>query len=195
MCGRASPTATQKPTSSMPGWSLNPAGVDPPATHVLRPCGNRPIGYALAQDNPLGPQPPPQTAGAWTPLRTTWPARNSSSFPGFGFDRDPRRPGTGYVALHTGSYAALYDGGRDFWNQTFPAGLRWNATPGATSHGFRLGVFNATGWPRAPRNPKPWLHAMHQSEWGNHVWEVDGVDPTNRTFQLGAPPTHLLRTA
>ena len=26
-------------------------------------------------------------------------------------------PGTGYVALHTGSYAALYEGGRDYWNQ------------------------------------------------------------------------------
>lgn len=72
-----------------------------------------------------------------------------------------------------------------FWNQTFPAGLRWNATAGS-SHGFNLSVFNATGWPATPTRPKPWLHAMHHSEWGNHVWEVDGVDVPNRTFRLGA---------
>ena len=77
--------------------------------------------------------------------------------------------------------------------QTFPAGLRWNATPGATSHGFRLHVFNATGWPQTPHRPKPWLHVMHQSEWGNHVWEVDGVDQAERTIRLGAPHTNRQR--
>eukprot|EP00966_Prymnesium_polylepis_P303843 7019625-Prymnesium_polylepis.1 len=48
-----------------------------------------------------------------------------------------------------------------------------------------MSVFNASGWPAAPRNPKPWLHAMHASEWGNHVWEVEGVDVANRTIRLG----------
>ena len=144
----------------------------------------QPIGYALAQDNPLGAAKPPAGAGAWRAIRTDKPKRNSTSFPGFGFDRDPRRPGTGYIALHTGSYAALYEDGRNFWNQTFPAGLRWNATPGATSHGFNVSVFNATGWPSAFQQ-KPWLHAMHHSEWGHHTWEVDGVDVEKRTFKLG----------
>ena len=163
------------------------SGVGERLVWAREPNGNaevdlQPIGYAPAQDNPLGDKPPPAAAGPWTALRTPVPKRNSTSFPGFGFDNDPRRP-NGYVSLHRGSYAGLYEGGRDFWNQTFPAGLRWNATPGER-HGFNLSVFNASGWPESFRQ-KPLLHAMHHSEWGNHVWEVDALDTPKRTFTLG----------
>ncbi len=143
----------------------------------------QPVGYALAQDNPLGEQPAPAGAGPYTPLRAAHPLRNSSFFPGWGYDLDPRRPGTGYVELHRGGSAAIYADGLDWWNQTLPRGVRWSATNGS-SHGFNVSALNASGWPVHPR-PRPWLHAMHHAEWGNHVWRIEAVDVPNRTFTLG----------
>jgi hypothetical protein len=87
------------------------------------------------------------------------------------------------LAYHYGGEVERFAGGADWWNQSMPAGLRWDAT-GGSQHGFNVSAFNATGWPASPR-PRPWLHAMHASEWGGHVWEVNGVDVGGRTFRLG----------
>ena len=103
--------------------------------------------------------------------------------PGYGYDCDPRQPG-GYVSLHAGGNAAVYGNGRDFWNQSFPAGLRWEAA-GGSAHGFNVSAFNGTGWPTRPSRPAPWVHMMHHSLWGNHVFEAASVDAERRTIAFG----------
>eukprot|EP01065_Artemidia_motanka_P027439 TRINITY_DN32644_c0_g1_i1.p1 TRINITY_DN32644_c0_g1~~TRINITY_DN32644_c0_g1_i1.p1 ORF type:complete len:835 (+),score=217.56 TRINITY_DN32644_c0_g1_i1:48-2552(+) len=143
----------------------------------------QPIGYALAKGNPLGNAPPPTGAppyvAEWAPV----PTRNNSWFPVYGRANDPRGGGN-VVWLHHGDEATVYADGRDFWNQTLPAGLAWDPSPG-TSHGFAVPAFNATGWPVQQTHPRPLLHCMHHSEWGNHIWEVASVDVARRTFRFG----------
>eukprot|EP01062_Namystynia_karyoxenos_P069365 TRINITY_DN64878_c0_g1_i1.p1 TRINITY_DN64878_c0_g1~~TRINITY_DN64878_c0_g1_i1.p1 ORF type:complete len:877 (+),score=269.51 TRINITY_DN64878_c0_g1_i1:79-2631(+) len=143
----------------------------------------QPTGYALAQSNPAGIKPPPAGAGPVQPEWAPTPTRNNSWFPVYGRANDPRGGGN-IVWLHSGGEASIYGDGRDFWNQTQPAALQWSPTPG-TSHGFSVPVFNASGWPATQTDPKPLLHCMHKSEWGNHMWEVDKVDVAQRTFTLG----------
>ena len=89
------------------------------------------------------------------------------------------------VTLHTRDRTRRSrEDGRNFWNQTFPAGLRWNATPG----GARM----ASMCPSSTRGADPGVPTKAVGctrcitlVVGHHTWEVDGVDVEKRTFKLG----------
>eukprot|EP01060_Flectonema_neradi_P036536 TRINITY_DN7048_c0_g1_i1.p1 TRINITY_DN7048_c0_g1~~TRINITY_DN7048_c0_g1_i1.p1 ORF type:complete len:816 (+),score=150.06 TRINITY_DN7048_c0_g1_i1:63-2450(+) len=186
-----------KNKDTVPKWVATvPRGLEPDQLFVVsdsdkvgtrmvlarQPNGNaetdlQPQGYALAAGNPFGKQPLPSKAGPVEGLSIQTPTRNNSFYPDFGTDNDPRGKA---VWRSSGGNAYHYEDNIEWWNQSLPAGLKWNTTGGGKYH---QPGFNADGWPANP-SPEPILHAMHIAEWGNHIFSVDGVDHEKGGFSF-----------
>lgn len=142
----------------------------------------QPIGWALARGNVNGSLQPPAASSPALHVEVSVPARNSSVFPIFGRDFDPRNPPLGYVWFtQGGGAAAWFAGNRSFWNKTIEGGLRWNATGGVDPHsGLPANGFNATTWARS--QPGRRAHVFHNALWGGWVYDVDSVDAGSETM-------------
>ena len=82
----------------------------------------QPTGWALVDGNPNGTRFPFPAPGAGTHVEVDVPARNSSVFPVFGRDYDPRNPPIGYVwYTEGGGPASFFAGNKSFWNKTIDA--------------------------------------------------------------------------
>jgi hypothetical protein len=118
----------------------------------------QPTGYALA-DGDLNGTLPDRSLGQH--IEIDHPPRNSSVYPVWGKDFDPRGPAVWYTQGGAGSRFA---GNSTFWNGTVSAGLRWNATGGVTQHGYNVSGFRAS----KVRDPeRAVLHAFQRAYWGN----------------------------
>jgi hypothetical protein len=126
----------------------------------------QPTGWALVRDNINGTLAPPSSAPV-VHFEVDQPARNSSVFPVWGRDFDPRNAPSGYVwYAEGGQTASFYANNRSFWaNHTIDGGMRWNRTGGVDPHsGVFASPFNATGW--AASQPGVRAHVFHNGLWG-----------------------------
>ena len=143
----------------------------------------QPIGWALARGNLNGSLTPP---GQYAHIEVDT-ARNSSVFPVWGRDYDPRNAPIGYVWYgENGGVPSLFEGNRSFWaNKTIPGGLRWNATGGVDPHsGLPASGFNGSHWARY--SPGRRAHIFHNALWGGWVYNVDAVDAASQTMTFSS---------
>lgn len=139
----------------------------------------QPTGWALARGNINGSLVP---VGSFAHVEVASPGRNSTVFPIFGRDEDPRNVPDGYVWYgEGGGMAGLFEGRRCFWaNKSIEGGLRWNATGGPDAHGFIAAPFNASGWARD--TPGRRAHVFHDALWGGWVYDIAAVDAASQTM-------------
>jgi len=153
----------------------------------------QPDGYALVDG--VG------TATRWpstqhpVPIEISKPKRNSSVYPIYGRDFDPRTPFDpvtglfrGWQWLHDGGSASRFADNRSFWNGTISTGLRYNAT-GGESKGYNVSGFSTNGW-----TPEGYEHAIahvfHDAYWGNWFFSLakNGVNPKKRQIDFSMLP-------
>eukprot|EP00038_Savillea_parva_P001128 m.101630 g.101630 ORF g.101630 m.101630 type:complete len:913 (-) comp10400_c0_seq1:76-2814(-) len=135
----------------------------------------QPTGYALANGNINGSL-PDRSPGRHREI--DHPPRNSTVYPVWGKDYDPRGPAVWYTEGGAGS---RFSGNATFWNGTVSAGLRWNATGGVTQHGYNVSGFRA-GKCTSPKGAV--LHAFQRAYWGNQQWRVESVDEHTKTLKF-----------
>ena len=146
----------------------------------------QPTGYAAAA-GPFGPSRPDKegaTPLAWTRLR------NSSVYPDFGKDLDPRDLDAqgnivGWQWLHAGGDASRYGDNRNFFNGTVPSGMYFNATPSKDRSGNAVSGFNATLWTDARGYKDAIVHVFHNAFWGNWFFQLKNVSGADRTILFG----------
>eukprot|EP00051_Salpingoeca_urceolata_P011751 m.146017 g.146017 ORF g.146017 m.146017 type:complete len:892 (-) comp17236_c0_seq5:56-2731(-) len=157
-------------------------GLGPRLEWAREPNGNserqlQPDGYALVAGNINGSFPDPPGLHMEVPE----PASNSTFFPVFGRDRDPRNVPAGYIWYRVGGGASRFSPPHTFWNGTVAAGLRFNATGGIDRHGRHVSGFNTTGWNTRDSHGGV-AHVFHNALWGSWVFALDAFDAATRTL-------------
>ena len=107
-------------------------------------------------------------------------ARNSTVYPWYGEDLDPRGGGNW---LHFGGTGNRFHDGKGFWNGTVPMGLRYTHTnsggTGKSSQGTSnnisvTGTMNTSRW--TPEGYASAIaHVFHNAFWGNWQFKVEAV--------------------
>ena len=127
------------------------------------PSGNpeidvQPEGYAFSIGPFNGQQPHPNDA---IYFNISTPSRNSSIYPYFGSDKDPRGE---WEAYHIGGDAKRFADDKNFWNGTVPAGLTYNISDNLLqlSDSFVSDEFIA--------------NVFHTALWGNWLFSIDHIN-------------------
>ena len=120
----------------------------------------QPDGYAFAAGpGSAGQWPAPSDSGIHIVVRE--PRRNSTVYPIFGEDFDPRGGGNWY---HVGGPGKRFVDQRGFWNGSVPTGLKYNET-----------VFNASDW-TSDGYAGAIAHVFHNALWGNWQFLIRSID-------------------
>lgn len=128
----------------------------------------QPDGYALVAGGPGTARQWPTNAGS-IHLAVTEPRRNSSVYPVFGEDLDPRGGGNWY---HVGGTGTRFVNQRGFWNGSVSMGLQYNETTLNTSQ------WTADGYKHAV------AHVFHNAFWGNWQYLLQSVNATQQQIDF-----------
>lgn len=115
------------------------------------------------------------TAGTWPKTRgihvaVTEPTRNSSIYPVFGQDLDPRGGGHWF---HIGD--ERFADNKGFWNGTIMTGMRYNSTSG----------FNCSNWTRDGYRDAV-AHVFHNALWGNWQFRIQSIKTKTEQIDFNA---------
>ena len=124
----------------------------------------QPKGYGYSINGYNGQQPYPNN-GIYISIVT--PSRNSTIYPYFGSDNDPRGK---WEAYHVGGDAKRFIDNKNFWNGTVPAGLTYNITD-------NLLHLNNSFISKNNTNINPFIaNVFHTALWGNWIFTIDQIN-------------------
>ena len=133
----------------------------------------QPDGYARVNGTKSPRWPDPAAA---THIAIKQPNRNSTFYPWFGEDLDPRHGGSWF---HVGGSGNRFVDNTGFWNGTVSMGLRYNDG----SDGNNMTLHNIENW--TPYGYQSAIaHVFHNSFWGNWQFLVDKVQPEEHTISF-----------
>lgn len=112
----------------------------------------------------------PNTSGA-IHMVVKDPSRNSSVYPWFGQDLDPRGGG---AWLHFGGAGDRFVDRKGFWNGTVPMGFQYLEQKPSSSSSF-----DTSNWTRYGYAPAI-AHVFHNAFWGNWQFRIKSIDPLKR---------------
>eukprot|EP01084_Bolivina_argentea_P194695 334094_1 len=123
----------------------------------------QPKGYAYAI-GPYNGQQPYTHNGQF--ISITNPSRNSSIYPWFGKDNDPRGGGEAY---HNNGDAQRFIDNKGFWNGTTPAGIKYDIH---AEEGHKLSLNNSF-------NKGMIANVFHDALWANWLYLIDEIKSEN----------------
>ena len=102
------------------------------------------------------------------------PRRNSTIYPVYGRDDDPRES-HGWQCFHLGGSASRFGDNRSFWNGTVPGGFRYNAS---TARVAGAHFFDPTRWSEEGISEGAVVHLFQTGLWGTWQFRLDAVNGT-----------------